>query len=202
MGSVIVDVSPSVDGYLAGPGVSAERPFGTAGHRLHRWLGFEDASPTDADREVAGRMLAGAGAVVLGRRMFDVGIDTWGEDGAFGLPCFVVTNRPGPEVARGPTTFRFIVGGVRRAVDLARRTAGERDVVVAGGADVVRRCLADGLVDEVRLHVAPVLLGAGTRLFGDDPAGIRDLTRTDAVATPLATHLTFRVAKPEQRDRG
>jgi dihydrofolate reductase len=128
MGKVIVDVSPSVDGYIAGPEVSVEKPFGTAGHRLHHWYGFEGATPTSADREAGQKMFTTTGAIVLGRRMFDVGIATWGPDGAFGMPCFVVTNRPHEDVVKGPTTFRFVTEGVRRALEHARDAAGDQFV--------------------------------------------------------------------------
>src|ERR1700722_7488256 len=193
MGKVIVDVSPSVDGFIAGPGVRVGRPFGSAGHRLHRWLGLAGATPTAADEEAAQATLATAGAVVLGRRMFEVGIDTWGADGAFGLPCFVVTSRTHEDVVRGPTRFAFVTGGFGQAVQLARQAAGGADVVVAGGAQVVQECLAAGLVAELRLHVVPVLLGGGTRLFGGPLSDEAELEHVGAVSTPLATHLTFRV---------
>ncbi|GAA1241914.1 dihydrofolate reductase family protein [Pseudonocardia aurantiaca] len=195
MGNVVVEMSPSVDGYVAGTGVSVERPFGNAGVRLHRWLGFDGETPTEADRAAAERVFTGAGAVVIGRRMFDVGIGLWGADGAFGMPVFVVTSRPADVLVKGPTTFTFVTEGTGRAVELARETAGELDVVVNGGADVVQQCLAAGLVDEIRLHVVPVLLGSGTRLF-ERPVGEQfELEQTAATATPLATHLSYRVAE-------
>jgi dihydrofolate reductase len=196
MGSVVVEVSPSLDGYVAGSGVSLERPFGDAGDRLHHWLGFGGSAPTPADRAAAERLFATTGAIVIGRRMFDVGIGPWGEDGAFGMPVFVVTSRPADELVKGPTTFTFVTEGVLRAVELARAAAGDRDVVVNGGADVIQQAVAAGLVDEVRLHVVPVLLGGGTRLF-ERPLDDRvELERTDVVTTPLATHLTFRIGRP------
>lgn len=201
MGEVVVEVSPSIDGYVAGPGVSVERPFGDAGERLHRWMGFDGAVPTDADRAAAERVFANAGAVVIGRRMFDVGIGPWGEDGAFGRPVFVATHRPEDVLVKGPTTFTFVTDGVVRAVELARATAGDQDVVVAGGAHVIQQCLAAGLVDEIRLHVVPVLLGGGPRLFDGLLDGQVELERTDAVLTPHATHLTYRVVTGSARRR-
>ncbi|WP_219413133.1 dihydrofolate reductase family protein [Pseudonocardia nigra] len=195
MGDVIVEVSPSVDGYVAGRGVAVERPFGDAGLRLHRWIGLDGGEPSAADRAAGERMFAGTGAIVIGRRMFDVGIGTWGDDGAFGVPVVVVTNRPAEDLVKGPTTFHFCTDGVVAAIERAREAADGRDVVVNGGADVIQQSLAAGLVDEIRLHVVPVLLGGGTRLF-ERPLGEQvELEQTDCVTTPLATHLTFRVAK-------
>src|SRR4029450_590762 len=107
MGKVVVEISPSVDGYVAGPGVAVGRPFGSAGSRLHRWMGEDGFRATEPDREALVRMYAKAGAVVLGRRMFDVGIDLWGEDGAFRLPAFVVTNRGEETLVGGPAAFTF-----------------------------------------------------------------------------------------------
>jgi dihydrofolate reductase len=194
MSKVVVEVSPSVDGYIAGPGVAVGRPFGEAGTRLHRWMGEDGLPPTEADRDALDQMYATTRSVVIGRRMFDVGIDPWGEDGAFGLPVFVVTNRAGEDLVRGATTFTFVTDGAAHAVELAVVTAGDGDVMVAGGADVIQQCLAAGVVGEIRLHVVPVLLGAGTRLFARPLPDSIELEQTDHVATPLATHLTFRIA--------
>ena len=190
MARVIVDISPSLDGFVAGHGVSVDRPFGDAGHRLHRWLGFEGTTPEAVDEHEAGQMLATAGAVVIGRRMFDVGIGLWGEDGAFGMPCFVVTHRPQAALVRGPTTFTFVTDGVVAALEQALAAAAGKDVVVAGGAQLVQQCLAAGRVDELRLHVVPVLLGAGVRLF-DAAAPGRELRLARQVASANALHQTF-----------
>ncbi|MDQ4125327.1 MAG: dihydrofolate reductase, partial [Actinomycetota bacterium] len=129
MGQVVIDISTSVDGYVAGSGVTVERPFGDAGHRLHQWLGMEGVQPDAADRAAAEAMFANAGAFLLGRRMFDVGIGTWGDDGAFGLPTFVVTKRSRPNLVKGPTTFTFVTDGFAAALRQARVAAGEQDVV-------------------------------------------------------------------------
>lgn len=189
MGRVILDLSPSLDGYLAGDGISVQAPFGDAGHRLHRWLGFEGAVPEPADDEAAARMLEGVGAVVVGRRMFDVGIGHWGEDGAWGRPCFVVTHRAQAPLLRGPTRFEFVTDGVPAALARARDAAAGRDVVVAGGAELARQCLAAGLVDALRLHVVPVLLGRGARLFDGMPAA--EFRTVRAAASAHAVHQEF-----------
>jgi dihydrofolate reductase len=187
---VILDVSPSLDGFLAGVDVSVDAPFGSAGHRLHRWLGFDGGVPDARDEAAAAAMLAGAGAVVIGRRMFDVGIAHWGDDGAWRMPCFVVTHRPRPALVRGATVFTFVTEGVHEAVRQARAAAGDEDVVVAGGAGIAQQCLAADLVDELRLHVVPVLLGRGTRLFADS-LRFQETRLTGLVATPNAIHQTY-----------
>lgn len=194
MTRVIVDMSPSVDGFVAGTGVSVEAPFGAAGFRLHHWLGFESRTTTQADEDAARRMFENAGAVVIGRRMFDVGISRWGDDGAFGRPCFVVTHRPEARLVRGSTTFEFC-DSTAKALQLARAAAGDSDIIIAGGADIAQQCLAAGVVDELRLHIVPVLLGAGTSLFAGNrrPA---ELEAGTAAVSPHAIHLTFTVPKP------
>ena len=193
MSRVVLDISPSLDGYVAGHGrIAPETPFGEAGHRLHRWIGFEDGTPDAVDDAAARRMFADAGAVVLGRRMFDVGIDHWGEDGAFGLPCFVVTNRAREPLRRGPTRFEFVGAHVAEAIALARAAAGGREVIVVGGADIARQCLQAGLVDELRLHVVPVLLGRGVRLF-EAPLPALELELLASEASVNAMHQTYRV---------
>lgn len=190
MTRVIVDMSPSLDGFVAGTGVSVDAPFGTAGHRLHRWLGFEGTTPEKTDDEAASRMLATAGAVVIGRRMFDVGIELWGEDGAWGMPCFVVTRRPREALVRGPTVFTFVTEGVEAAMAKARDTAGSKDVVIAGGAEIAQQCIALGLVNELRLHVVPVLLGQGTRMFPEATTH-RELRLINSISTRNAVHQDF-----------
>lgn len=190
MTRVIVDMSPSLDGFVAGTGVSVDAPFGTAGHRLHRWLGFEGTTPEKTDGEAATRMFATAGAVVIGRRMFDVGIELWGEDGAWGMPCFVVTSRPREALVRGPTVFTFVTEGVEAAMAKARDAAGSKDVVIAGGAEIAQQCIALGLVNELRLHVVPVLLGQGTRMFPEATTH-RELRLINSISTRNAVHQDF-----------
>ncbi|WP_350277907.1 dihydrofolate reductase family protein [Kribbella sp. HUAS MG21] len=194
MSKLIVDISQSADGYVAGPGVALDAPFGSAGLRLHRWHGLDGAAPTEGDKAASAAMFDNTGAIVLGRRMFDVGEEPGGADGAFGLPCFVVTSRPRPVLVKGPTTFTFVTDGLLSAIALAHAAAGDRDIVVPGGAAVVQQCLAAGVVDELRVHVVPVLLGGGTPLFGAVPAH-RELEPTQVVATHLATHITYRLSR-------
>lgn len=165
MARVILDLSPSLDGYVAGNDITVDAPFGDAGMCLHRWLGFDGGQPEPADQEAAASMFATAGAVVLGRRMFDVGIAHWGPDGAFERPTIVVTRRAQEDLERGATTFHFETRGIEAAIQRARALAGARDVIVAGGAEIARQCLALGLIDELRLHVVPITLGSGANMF-------------------------------------
>lgn len=185
--------SVSLDGFSAGPGVSREHPMGVGGLRLHEWI-LTDA-PHPRDTEVAAGMFSPAttGAVLMGRRTFDVAIDRW-EDGAFHLPVFVLTHRAGPPVQRGDTTFTLVTGGLDAALDAARRAAAARAVNVMG-ASLVRQCLQAGLLDELHVNLVPVLLGAGARLFGDDGTHAVVLERTGMVESPAVTHLSYRVVR-------
>lgn len=137
VGKTIVDISPSLDGYVAGEGVGVDAPFGTAGQRLTAWS-MED--PDDVDKAAARVMFENTGAFVIGRTLFDVGIGLWGEDGTWGMPVYVVTHRPGPDLVKGPTRFSFVTG-VEEALRRAHETAAGRDVVIAGGASVVQQAL-------------------------------------------------------------
>lgn len=190
MARVFLDMTQSLDGYTCGPEVSAEHPLGRGGEPLHAWL-FGDAAgaPDDLDREIAGELFAGTGAFLIGRLTFDVGIGQWGEDGAFGRPCFVVTHRPRPPLVVGPTTFTFVTEGIEGALAQARAAAGGQNVCVMGGGRLGAQYLRAGLIDELRLHLAPLFLGAGGRLL--DGVGAAPLRPTRAVQTRLATHLRY-----------
>jgi dihydrofolate reductase len=190
MGRSIVEMTVSLDGYATGRDVDVAHPFGSSGRLLYQWHESDDA----LDAEAAKGMMDGTGAFVIGRTMYDVGIGTWGADGAFGMECFVVTRRPHQPVHRGPTTFTFVTEGVAAAMDAAQAAAGERAVVIAGGPTVAQQAMAAGMVDELRLHVRPILLGAGTRLLdnvGEAPAGLHTKRVT---STSWATHMSFDLA--------
>lgn len=178
--------------------MSVERPFGDAGLDLYQWLGLGGEEISVPDRKAADWQLEGTGAIVMGRTMFEVGVGPWGEDGAFRRPCFVVTSRPHEPLTKGPTSFTFVTHGLTSAIQQARAAAAGGDVMVVGGAAVVDQCLAAGVVDEIRLHLAPLLLGSGTRLVagtaGHGSLNRMDLELIEAVGTPLAVHLRYRVA--------
>ncbi|GEK78970.1 dihydrofolate reductase family protein [Agrococcus baldri] len=196
MGMVTCDITVSVDGCAAGPGQSAEEPLGRGGESLHRWQ-FEGGGEHTA--EVAG--ILGHGAYIMGRNMFGPprvgGFDEpwrgwWGEEPPYRAPVFVLTHTAQePVEMAGGTTFHFVTGGPQAAFELARDAAGERTFAIAGGASTVDQFLAAGLIDELRLHIAPIVLGGGERLFA--ASGPVVLTPVSARATPLVTHVTYRL---------
>lgn len=193
MGKVILDITMSLDGFVAAPNVSLEHPLGEGGLRLHDWL-FVGATKPGPDSFVADELFAMTGAFVLGRRMFDVGEGPWGEDGAFGRPCFVLTHRARPTLVKGPTTFTFVLDGIASALRQAKAAAGDKAVCVMGGAQVAQQYLDAGLVDDVRLHIATILLGSGTRLFERTGRELA-LARTRVIESPFAVHLDMSVAR-------
>ncbi|MET8852664.1 dihydrofolate reductase family protein [Amycolatopsis sp. NPDC004625] len=194
MGRVIAEISMSADGIVAGPDTSTEHRLGKDGDLLHEWM-FEG---TDAEAGFAAKLFEGTGAFVVGRSMFDMGVDPWGDDGTFKKPVFVVTNRPHEPVVKGPTTFTFVTDGVESALRQAKAAAGAENVVLMGGGTTLRQFLLAGLVDELRLHVVPLLFGAGVRLFDAEVGAHVKLERTEVEATPNATHLTFRVLNSQR----
>jgi dihydrofolate reductase len=192
MAIVICDMSMSLDGYVTGPNDSRENPFGDGAGMLHDWF-LTDAA-TDDDRAILQGMLEGLGAVVMGRKSFDKneGDGGWGDGGPVGdTPCFVVThNKPATPF---PPVFTFVTDGVASAIEQAKHVAGDKAVGLHG-ATVMQQALPLGLVDQIRVHVIPVLLGAGTPLFGPLASAIT-LERTQALITPSATHIGFRVIR-------
>jgi dihydrofolate reductase len=205
MGKVTFDMSMSLDGFIAGPDDNREQALGKGGERLHEWLydlaGFQErhgraGGERSRDSEILEEAFANVGATVMGRRMFDLGEKPWGDDPPFRVPVFVVTHREREALPKeGGTSFTFVTDGVESAVEQAKDAAGDKDVSVAGGANVIQRCLAAGLIDEFQVHISPVLLGAGRRLFAEDGTATVELERMRVVDSPGVTHLRFRVVK-------
>lgn len=203
MGKVVVDLGMSLDGYVAGPNAGPDNPLGDDGTRIHQWvyglqtfrerLCLGEGGETGADDDVVKETFSGVGAYVMGRRMFDEGEVGWPERAPFRAPVFVVTSSPRePWVRPGGTTFTFVGDGLPSALKQAREAAGDLDVRIAGGAHTVRQFLEAGMVDEMQLHVAPLLLGGGNRLFDGMRVKPTDLEQVRAQDSPAGvTHLTF-----------
>lgn len=199
MSLVTCDAGISVDGYTAGPNQSLEHPMGEGTEQLHRWM-FEQPEQNTAAREA----ILDAGAFIMGRNMFgpirgewqgdqaDAWRGWWGEEPPYHAPVFVLTHYARePIVMEGGTTFYFVTDGVRSAMEQARAASGDRAVSIGGGADTVRQFLRAGLIDELRLHIAPLVLGAGERLF-EGMQGLR-LEQIEATSSELVTHVRYRV---------
>lgn len=191
MGKVISGISMSLDGFVTGPNVTREQQLGDGGNILHRWL----HNPDPRDSALMAEMGEHVGSILMGRRSYDLaeGDGGWGDAGPAGpMPCFVLThNPPAPETVRAPSVFTFVTDGINSAVEQAKAAAGDK-VVGVHGASATQQCLAAGLMDEIQIHLAPLLLGSGTRLF-EHLGGQVQLERTNVIETPNATHLRFRV---------
>lgn len=212
MGIVFTDITMSLDGFVAGPDINVDQPLGRNGPKLHTWVyplvawreaagldGGQDGPVNDLVRERVAR----TGATIMGRRMFHAGSGEWGDDpwrGPWGEnppyhhQVFVLTHHPRETlVMEGDNTFTFVTEGPLRALDLARSAAGDRDVIVAGGANVVQQYLAAGLLEELDIHIAPIFLGAGARLFDGPGLGKVKLEPVQVLDSAHATHIRYRV---------
>src|ERR1700761_6768077 len=203
MTPITCHVSISLDGFMAGPHQSRENPLGIDGLRLHDWH-FRAGEP-GYESDVAPRddLLRQGGAYIMGRNMFgpvrgpwdEDWRGWWGDEPPYHAPVFVLTHYAHePIELNGGTMFHFVTDGFAAALEQARAAAGDREIAVAGGASTVRQALAAGAIDELTLDVAPVLLGAGERLFDgvDDPG----LEIVDVVHSPHATHIHYRIVGP------
>jgi dihydrofolate reductase len=211
MNNIKANITMSLDGYVAGPEPSLDDPLGRGGELLHEWLfplasfreehGSGTGGETGPEDDLNRSLVDGTGAYVMGRRMFSGGSGAWaddpkangwwGDEPPFRAPVFVLTHHEREPLVLGATTFHFVTGGIDAALAAARDAAGERDVMVSGGADAVQQALRTGNVDELHLHVASVLLGGGTPLFaGDAPA----FELVDVTAGKAA-HLRYRVLR-------
>jgi dihydrofolate reductase len=194
MGTVASAMSMSLDGYVTGPHDSREYPLGVGGEVLHHWLG---PTATPADRAVLQEMVDGVGAIIMGRRSYDfcVGDGGWGDGGPAGdAPCFVLTHQV-PDLAGVPKVFTFVTDGIASAVAQAQAVAGDRTIGLHG-ATAAQQALAAGLLDEIQLHLVPVLLGGGVRLFDLLGSGPVELERDRVVeAGSGVTHLRYRVIR-------
>ena len=197
--ATVLDISMSLDGYVAGRNDGVGHGLGDNGEPIHNWVmggewtsGEESFAATGIDRELLDTMLVSSGAAIVGRRMFDV-VDGWGDDPPWHLPVFVLTHRPQRPERRGDTIFVFVADGVESAHRQARDAAGEKNVHIGGGASIAQQAHAAGLVDELQLHVAPILLGSGVRLFENLEHYPIRLEQLSVQHSEFATHIRYRV---------
>jgi dihydrofolate reductase len=213
MSKVRVHISTSLDGYVAGPNQTEENPLGEGGENLHGWLvalkawrehaGMEGGE-VNVSSAVFDDEIANVGAEIMGRGKFgpaargpwgdDPWQGWWGEDPPFHKPVFVLTHHEREPLTLSDTTFTFVTDGIESALQRARQAAGEKDVFIGGGADIINQYLAAGLVDELELHLVPILLGGGQRLFAGVSPDLQ-LEELRAIEAPGVTHLKYRVGK-------
>ncbi|MET8430984.1 dihydrofolate reductase family protein [Nocardia sp. NPDC004860] len=202
MPNVRTDMTVSLDGYICG--LAAQQPpyldkgffritEWAVAHQAWRERGGFDGGLQGADNALLKEMFEQAGAYVMGRRMFDSGEEPWGESPPFHAPVFVVTHRERePLIRKGGTTFHFVTDGPAEAIKRAKAACGDRNVHISGGATIVQQAIAEGLLNEMHVHIAPVLLGQGTRLFEQLPDTAIELDRFHVLDSPAVTHLGFR----------
>jgi dihydrofolate reductase len=211
MSSVTCQISISLDGFVAGPNQNVANPLGEGGMRLHQWAFATESwraqhgargGERSADAEVVDEVTRDVGAYIMGRRMFGGGDGPWdeswrgwwGEEPPYHVPVFVLTHHPRePLEMQGGTTFNFVTDGIDSALEQARAAAGSKQVSIAGGATAVQQYLAAGLLDELYLHIVPVVLGAGERLL--ENVGDPTLEPVEVVASPAVTHVKYRVVR-------
>jgi dihydrofolate reductase len=212
MATVTAQMSVSLDGFFSGPS-HVDAGF----HRVTRWvidtiawrerLGLEGGE-NNANSQLIAEVQEATGAYVMGRRMFDIGELPWGDNPPFHAPVFVVTHRPRTILSRdGGTSFTFVTAGLESAVEQARAAANGKDVAISGGGNLLRQVIRGGLLDQLELHISPVLIGDGMRLFDCADHDAVELSPTRVVDTPEVTHIRYRVDGPsalviDDRGRG
>lgn len=213
MGKIVADISMSLDGFIAGPKPTLEEPLGHRGEELHEWVvrlaawrkphGMSGGE-TGPDNEVMKEITANIGAVIMGRKMFNGGKGSWEKDSnldgwwgdtpPFHVPVFILTKHKRKKVSKkGGTSFTFVTDGIESALSQAKKAAGNKDISIAGGANAIQQFIKAGLLDELQIHMVPILLGGGTRLL--DNLGDAKLEKIRVIDSLLVTHLKFRLKK-------
>jgi dihydrofolate reductase len=191
MSKVILIISMSLDGFIAGPNIRTEEPMGDSGEKLHDWM-FNDSAGNDPEKFRAD--FNDGGAYIIGERTFDLGVEPWGENPPFHASCFVLADKPRPTITKqGGTSYIFVTEGIESALKQARDAAGDKNIIVMGGAKVAQQYLNAGLLDELNIHLVHMLLGGGTRLFDNLTIQPTDLEEVAVADRPGVTHMKFRI---------
>lgn len=204
MSKVFFDVGISLDGFIAGPNAGPKNPLGDGGIKIHDWmfkqkaflqhLQLEGGETNNQDNDIIERIFKRIGANIMGKRMFEEGEANWPEKAPFGVPVFVLTNEHRePWVRPGGTTFYFTNGDIRTALEKAMETAGEKDVRISGGASINQQYLNAGLVDEFSIHIAPIIIRSGVRLFEHLDKSKFSLKINSVIHSPMVTHLFYTI---------
>ena len=199
---VVLDISMSLDGFIAGLHDGPDNPMGDNGvEKLHKWIwgdrtdGVPGDGATGVNREILAELKDTTGAIVVGRRTYDI-VNGWGGTHPFGgVPAFVLSKDAPENVPPGETKFTFVPDGIKSAIKQAKESARSKNVYIVGGANVAQQCIQAGLLDEMRIHVAHVLLSEGIRLFDHLGSESIELERTKVIDSPGVTHLMFRFVK-------
>jgi len=190
MGKVVVDIAMSLDGFIAGTNISPQLPMGDDGLRLHDWI---FGKKTTADAKMIKEVMETSGAVITGRHTYDVAIDhAWGGESPFPIPAFVVSHSIPAKIIEG---FTFVSGGIEETLKQARAIAKNKNIWIMGGANIICQFIKTGLVDELEIHLAHILLGKGTRLFDDALTNVIELERIRSIESTAVTHIRFRILK-------
>jgi dihydrofolate reductase len=206
MSNVFVSVGMSLDGFIAGPNRGPKNPLGDSGTSIHKWMFLQESfrrslalgsgGETGDDNRMIEELLRRTGANVMGKRMFEEGEANWPEIAPFHSPVFVLTHEQrSPWPRKGGTTFYFVNDGIESALRQARNAAGDKDVRISGGADTIRQYVNAGHVNEIWIHLAPVLLGEGLRLFDGIDKSKVFVDVSEMVPSPHVTHVRYMVRK-------
>jgi len=205
MSKIIFDCGITLDGFFAGDNRSPQNPMGGVSAKIHQWmfkqkafwkhLNMEGGEEYGADSKLIDDVLARAGAYIMGKRMFDEGEVCWPED-IFKADVYVLTHeKREPWIQKGTTIFYFVNDGIESALEKARQSAGEKDIRIQGGADTIQQYLNAGLIDEFFIHIAPVFLGSGLRLFDGIDNDKYNMEITEVIPSDLVTHLRYKLTK-------
>jgi dihydrofolate reductase len=205
MGKIIFDSAITLDGFLAGDNRSPSNPMGGVSEKIHQWmfkqkafwkhLKMEGGEEDGADGKLIEDVFARTGSYIMGKRMFEEGEVVWPED-LFGADVFVLTHeKRDPWVQKGSTTFYFINDGIQSALEKARRSAKGKDIRIQGGANIIQQFLNEGLIDEFFIHIAPVFLGSGIRLFEGIDKEKYDFKIIEVVPSALTTHIRYQLTR-------